>query len=304
MIAILNSLIPIFLVIALGAVIKRFDFPGEGLWQPLDRLTYYVFFPALLLHTLATADLTTFDVWPMAYALWGGLFSMVALLMLLRATSKLSGPQFSSVFQGAARWNGFVALAAIGQLFGPEGVTLAAVSFATLVPTVNVLSVLILTRYAGDEPAGLIDVLRLISKNPLILACAAGIFLNITGLRLPGPLAPTADILGQAALTLGLLAIGAGLRLDHAYQTKGIVLLTSTLKLIVMPLLLLGWCWVFDIEGMARLVILLCGTVPGATSSYILARQLGGDATLMASLITGSTILAAFTMPLMLYLFT
>ncbi|AWZ00869.1 putative transporter YfdV [Rhodobiaceae bacterium] len=304
MIAILNSLIPVFLVIALGAAIKRFDFPGEGLWQPLDRLTYYVFFPALLLHTLATADLATFDVWPMAYALWAGLFSMVGLLMVLRATSNLTGPQFSSVFQGAARWNGFVALAAIAQLFGPEGVTLAAVAFATLVPTVNVLSVTILTRYAGDEPAGLGTVLRLISKNPLILACAAGIFLNITGIRLPGPLAPTADILGQAALTLGLLAIGAGLRLDHAYETKGIVLLTSTLKLIVMPLFLLGWCWVFNIEGLARLVILLCGTVPGATSSYILARQLGGDATLMASLITGSTILAAFTMPLMLYLFT
>ena len=304
MIAILNSLIPIFLVIALGAAIKRFNFPGEGLWQPLDRLTYYVFFPALLLHTLATADLTNFDVWPMAYALWGGLFTMVALLMVLRATSKLSGPQFASVFQGAARWNGFVALAAIGQLFGPEGITLAAVSFAVLVPTVNVLSVLILTRYAGDEPAGFGTVLRLLSKNPLILACAAGIFLNITGLRLPGPLAPTADILGQAALTLGLLAIGAGLRLDHAYETKGIVLLTSMLKLIVMPLFLLGWCWVFDIEGLARLVVLLCGMVPGATSSYILARQLGGDATLMASLITGSTILAVFTMPLMLYLFT
>jgi len=303
-IAILNSLIPIFLVIALGAAIKRFNFPGEGLWQPLDRLTYYVFFPALLLHTLATADLTNFDVWPMAYALWGGLFTMVALLMVLRATSKLSGPQFASVFQGAARWNGFVALAAIGQLFGPEGITLAAVSFAVLVPTVNVLSVLILTRYAGDEPAGFGTVLRLLSKNPLILACAAGIFLNITGLRLPGPLAPTADILGQAALTLGLLAIGAGLRLDHAYETKGIVLLTSMLKLIVMPLFLLGWCWVFDIEGLARLVVLLCGMVPGATSSYILARQLGGDATLMASLITGSTILAVFTMPLMLYLFT
>lgn len=304
MIAILNSLIPVFLVIALGAAIKRLDFPGDGLWQPLDRLTYYIFFPALLLHTLATADLTTFDVWPMAYALWGGLFSMVTILMALRSVSSLTGPQFSSVFQGAARWNGFVALAAIGQLYGPEGVTLAAVSFAVLVPTVNVLSVLILTRYAGDEPAGLSTVSRLLAKNPLILACAAGIILNITGLRLPGPLEPTADILGKAALTIGLLAIGAGLRLDHAVETKGIVLLTSGLKLLVMPLFMVAWCIVFEVEGMARLVVILCGSVPGATSSYILARQLGGDATLMASLITGSTILAALTMPLMLYLFS
>ena len=303
MIVILNSLIPVFLVIALGAVIKRIGFLGDELWAPLDKLTYYVFFPALLLHTLAKADLATFDVWPMAYALWAGLFSMVAILMLLYRFGNLTGQQFSSVFQGAARWNGFVALAAIGQLYGPEGVTLAAVSFAVLVPTVNILSVLILTRYAGDTPAGMGTVLKLLSKNPLILACAAGIILNVTGIRLPGPLAPTAQILGQAALTIGLIAIGAGLRLDHALQTKGIVLLTSGLKLIIMPLFMALWCHLFDVTGMARLVVLLCGSVPGATSSYILARQLGGDATLMASLITGSTIMAAITMPLILYIF-
>lgn len=302
MLPILNSLVPVFLVIALGFVIKRMDFPGEGLWVPLDRLTYYIFFPALLLHTLATANLADYDIWPMASALGAGLFSMVAILMLLKAVLPLSGPQFSSVFQGAARWNGFVALAAIGSLFGPEGVTLAAVAFAVLVPAVNILSVLILTRYAGDTPAGMGTVLRLLSKNPLILACALGILLNITGIGLPGPLAPTFDILGAAALTIGLIAIGAGLKPAHALETGWIVALTSTLRLIVMPLLMMGWCLAFDVTGLPRLVVLLCGAVPGATSSYILARQLGGDATLMASLITGSTILAAITMPLMLWL--
>ncbi|MAM93852.1 AEC family transporter [Parvibaculum sp.] len=302
MLPILNSLVPVFLVIALGFVIKRMDFPGEGLWVPLDRLTYYIFFPALLLHTLATANLADYDIWPMASALGAGLFSMVAILMLLKAVLPLSGPQFSSVFQGAARWNGFVALAAIGSLFGPEGVTLAAVAFAVLVPAVNILSVLILTRYAGDTPAGMGTVLRLLSKNPLILACALGILLNITGIGLPGPLAPTFDILGAAALTIGLIAIGAGLKPAHALETGWIVALTSTLRLIAMPLLMMGWCLAFDVTGLPRLVVLLCGAVPGATSSYILARQLGGDATLMASLITGSTILAAITMPLMLWL--
>ncbi len=302
MLPILNSLVPVFLVIALGFVIKRMDFPGEGLWVPLDRLTYYIFFPALLLHTLATANLADYDIWPMASALGAGLFSMVAILMLLKAVLPLSGPQFSSVFQGAARWNGFVALAAIGSLFGPEGVTLAAVAFAVLVPAVNILSVLILTRYAGDTPAGMGTVLRLLSKNPLILACALGILLNITGIGLPGPLAPTFNILGAAALTIGLIAIGAGLKPAHALETGWIVALTSTLRLIVMPLLMMGWCLAFDVTGLPRLVVLLCGAVPGATSSYILARQLGGDATLMASLITGSTILAAITMPLMLWL--
>ena len=302
MIEILNALIPVFLVIALGWTVKRMDFPGEGLWQPLDQLTYYIFFPALLCRTLAVADLASYDIGPMASALAAGLFSMVAILMLLKQVLPLTGPQFSSVFQGAARWNGFVALAAIASFYGHEGVALAAVGFAVLVPTVNVLSVLILTRYAGDTPAGLGTVGRLLIKNPLILACAAGIALNVSGIGLPGPLDPTFDILGKAALTIGLIAIGAGLKPAHAFDTKWIVLLTSSLRLVVMPLLMMGWCLVFDVTGLPRLVVLVCGAVPGATSSYILARQLGGDATLMASLITGGTILAAFTMPLMLWL--
>lgn len=302
MLPILNALVPVFLVIALGFVIKRMNFLDDGIWAPLDRLTYYVFFPALLLHTLATANLADYDIWPMASALGAGLFSMVAILMILKAVLPLTGPQFSSVFQGAARWNGFVALAAIGSIFGPEGVTLAAVSFAVLVPTVNVLSVLILTRYAGDTPAGMGTVLRLLSKNPLILACAAGIALNVSGIGLPGPLAPTFKILGAAALTIGLIAIGAGLQPKHALETGWIVALTSGLKLLVMPALMAGWCIVFGVTGLPAAVVLLCGAVPGATSSYILARQLGGDATLMASLITGSTILAAITMPVMLWL--
>lgn len=302
MLDILNALVPVFLVIALGFVIKRMDFPGEGLWVPLDRLTYYIFFPALLCHTLAVANLADYDIWPMASALAAGLFSMVALLMALKAVLPLTGPQFSSVFQGAARWNGFVALAAIGSFYGHEGVALAAVGFAVLVPTVNVLSVLILTRYAGDTPAGMGTVLRLLAKNPLILACAAGILLNVSGIGLPGPLEPTFDILGAAALTIGLIAIGAGLQPKHALETGWIVALTSGLRLIVMPLLMMGWCLVFDVTGLPRLVVLVCGAVPGATSSYILARQLGGDATLMASLITGGTILAAITMPMMLWL--
>tara|TARA_R110002110_G_scaffold68731_10_gene185875 strand:- start:1099 stop:2013 length:915 start_codon:yes stop_codon:yes gene_type:complete len=302
MLDILNALIPVFIVIALGFVIKRMDFPGDGLWTPLDQLTYYIFFPALLFRTLAIADLGDYDIAPMASALAAGLFTMVAILMSLKPVLPLSGPQFASVFQGAARWNGFVALAVIGSFFGNEGLALAAVSFAVLVPSVNVLSVLILTRYAGDTPAGMGTVLRLLSKNPLILACAAGIALNLSGIGLPGPLEPTFDILGSAALTIGLIAIGAGLKPAHAFDTKWIVLLTSGLRLIVMPLLMAGWCFIFGVTGLPRLVVIISGAVPGATSSYILARQLGGDSTLMASLITGSTILAIITMPLVLWL--
>jgi predicted permease len=84
MLQILNALIPVFLVIALGWTIKRMDFLGDEIWAPLDKLTYYIFFPALLCRTLAVADLGPYDIGPMASALAAGLASMVVLLMVLK----------------------------------------------------------------------------------------------------------------------------------------------------------------------------------------------------------------------------
>lgn len=306
MIAILHALIPVFLVITLGAVMRRIDFPGDAFWPVLDRVTYFVLFPALLLHTLVAAELSDMPVPGMAAALFAGLITMAALVAALRPlfTGPLgqTGPAYTSIFQGAARWNSFVAIAAAFSLFGQPGLALAAVGIAVLVPTVNILSVIVLTRHAGSAPAGAATIARLLTRNPLVIACALGIALNASGIGLWAPLLDAVDILGRAALALGLLAVGAGLDLSTFARQRAVIGLTTALRLIVMPLLMAGWCWVFEVEGTARMVAILCGAVPGATSSYVLARQLGGDATLMASLITASTLAAALTMPAMLWL--
>ncbi|MBX3508437.1 MAG: AEC family transporter [Parvibaculum sp.] len=301
MLHIVYALIPIFLVIALGFVIRRMDFPGEAFWAPLDQMNYYVLFPALLCYTLAVAEIRLGEVGAMAAVLAAGMMSMVALLMLSRRFLPMTGPEFSSVFQGAVRWNSFVALAAIASLWGKPGLALAAVAVAVMVPIANVVSVTVLTRYAGATPAGPAAIAKLLSKNPLILACVAGIALNLTGIGLPGPLATTFKIVGDASLTLGLLTVGAGLQIVNVLEKKWIVLYTSALKLVAMPLMMMGFCILFGVDELARLVVLICAAVPGATSSYMLARQLGGDMHLMASLITGGTILAVATMPIMLW---
>ena len=301
MLPILYALIPVFLVIALGFAIRRMDFPGEALWAPLDQINYHVLFPALLCYTLAVAEIRLGEIGTMAAVLAAGMMAMVALLMLSKRFLPMTGPEFSSVFQGAVRWNSFVALAAIASLWGKPGLTLAAVAVAVMVPIANVVSVTVLTRYAGATPAGPAAIAKLLARNPLILACLAGIALNLTGIGLPGPLATTFKIVGDASLTLGLLAVGAGLQVVNVLEKKWIVLYTSALKLVAMPLMMMGFCILFGVDGLARLVVLICAAVPGATSSFMLARQLGGDMQLMASLITGGTILAVVTMPLMLW---
>ena len=300
MIEIVNALLPVFLIIALGQILTRSRFVGAELWSPLDRLVYFILFPALLLRTLATADLGGLDVLPMAAALLLAIFTMVGLLTFLRRYLALSGAEYSSLFQGSVRWNGFVGLAAAASLFGNAGITLMALAIAVMVPTVNVLCVYILTRHAGTEPAGIGTALRALARNPLILACAGGIILNIADVELATAIDRGLDILGRSALTLGLLSVGAGLDLAHARATKKTVALATALKLIGMPLLIATGCWLFGVQGLTRDIAILCGTVPGATSSYILARQLGGDAQLIASMISATTLGALITMPLIL----
>tara|TARA_R110000868_G_scaffold104411_2_gene287496 strand:+ start:1305 stop:2219 length:915 start_codon:yes stop_codon:yes gene_type:complete len=302
-VAILTSLVPVFLVIGLGFALKRRGFPGDEIWTPLDQLNYFVLFPALLLHTLATADLSSFDVWPMAAALATGQLTIIVILVTIQYFRKMNGPEFSSVFQGAVRWNTFVALAAIASLYGKPGVTMAAVAVAVLVPIANTSCVIALTRYAQNMPIHPLVIGKQLAKNPLLIACVAGIFLNATGIGLTPSLATTAQIIGAASLTLGLLSVGAGLRIGHMIEEKNVVLYTSTLKLLLMPVLMMGACMLFGVEGLPRLVVLICASVPGATSSYVLARQLGGHVEMMASIITGGTIFAVLTMPLMLWVF-
>lgn len=302
MTAAFSALLPIFLVILAGYGLRLINFTSEEAWRLVERIVYFVLFPALILNTIAEAELRSLQVVPMAGALLSALLVAAFILTVLRRTIGgrigLKGPAYSSVFQGSLRWNGFVALAAVGVVFGPQGVTAAALAIAVLVPTVNVLSVLILSRHASDQPSDVVRILKLLARNPLILACAAGLILNFTGLGLPGPLGPTADLLGRAALTLGLLSVGAGLDIRSALGGKALVVLACSLKLVIIPIMVALFCHFYGVEGLTRQVAIMCGAVPTASSSYVLARQLGGDHNLMAAIITASTLIALASLPL------
>ena len=135
--------------------------------------------------------------------------------------------------------------------------------------------------------------------NPLILACLAGISLNLSGIGLPWGSAAVLDILARAALPLGLLAVGAGLQIE-GLNRPGLLAATSSLKLLVLPTLAGMLCWLVNPGRLETAILVTFAALPGASTAYILARQLGGDAALMAAIITVETALALLTLPLAL----
>lgn len=301
--AILGALGPIFFIMVLGYGLRRGGFPGEAFWPCAEKLTYYLLFPALLVRSLATAQLGDYAVAPVAGVIVAALGAMTALLFWLRPRLGANGPAFSSVYQGSIRFNTYVGLAAAGALFGPPGITVAALAIAILIPLVNVLCVAVITRAVQAHQARPAAMLASMARNPLILACLGGIALNITGIGLPPGSATVLDILARAALPLGLLAVGAGLRLRVAFDRRGLLLAAAALKLLALPLLVLALAPALGLERLETAILVLFAALPGAPSAYILARQLGGDAELMAAVVTVQTVLSMATLPLFLMFF-
>jgi predicted permease len=306
MLTVVAALVPVFLVIATGYAIRVSGAVAEDQWRGFERLTYFVFFPAIIIETLVKADLSTVPVLGVGGALIGGIVSNALIVLALRRPLQrfiaLDGPSFTSLFQGSTRWNTFVALALAGGLYGNDGLTLMAIAIAAMIPLLNVMAVLALARYAGGAPLSPRDVTLTLARNPFIWSCAAGIALNAAALPMPRIALDYADILGRAALAAGLLVVGSGLDLTQFARPRTVHWLSCGLKLLLLPLLVALYTHGLGITGIGRAVALLAASVPTSSAAFILARQLGGNAPLMAEIITLQTLAAIATMPVVLAL--
>ena len=294
----LIALAPIAVLIVMGAWLKRSRFLEDSFWAQAERLGYYVLLPALFLHGLATAKLDNVPVQGMIMALVLSTVMVAVLMVGARRIIKGNDAAFTSVFQGGVRFNNYVGVSVVAGLFGAQGIALAAVANAAIVPTVNILCVLVFARYGTGGRMSLGKVAKQLALNPLVLACFGGILLQALGLGLPAGIEPVIKALGQASLPLGLLCVGAALELGSVHSWVRPVAYSSVVKFMIMPLTTLCECHVFGLDGKAAIAALLFQALPTASSSYIMARQLGGDAPLMAGIIASQTLLAAVALPI------
>jgi malonate transporter len=296
------ALAPVAILIGLGFGLRLVGFLTPAGWAAVERLVYFALFPPLLFLELARADLAGQPVLAFGGTLLATQLLMAAGVAAARPRLGLPGPAYTSVLQCVVRWNSYVALAAAPALFGAAGGPLVAIAIAFMVPAANLISVTALARHGGGTRPGITATLRAILGNPLILACIAGSGVNASGLALPPLVSEPLSILSRATLALGLLAVGAGLTPRAALRRPLIVLGTTIAKLVAKPLLAIGIGTLMGLDPTVLGVAALACGVPTATSSYILARLLGGDAELMAGLITATTLGAMLTLPLVLAL--
>ncbi len=301
--AILAALVPLFGLILLGAMLARARFPGEDFWPGLERFIYFVLFPALLIEGLATAQLDPGRIAPVLAAVLATLVIGSALVFLLKPLIPLNGPAFSSLYQGGIRFNTYLGIAVVIAVFGDEAMAVTALTIALMIPLINVFCVLVLSRYAEAQSSWRL-LGRSLAQNPLILGCVIGLLLNTSGIGLHDWLASGLETAGSAAVPLGLISVGAGLKLGRWQSEAAPILAGSLIKLIILPVI--AW-WIAGVMALGTLetqVLVVFAALPTATSAYILARQMGGDHALIARMLTIQTAAAAISLPLVLALLT
>lgn len=301
---ILLALLPIFFLISLGYYFKRISFPHDEFWQYADKFTYFVLFPALLVYKLSTASLEGVDGLSFVGS---ALISLVVVSFILMVLDKFmmffEGKAFTSVYQGSIRFNTYVFLALIDAIFGDAGLVLAALLMTFMIPVINILCISIFSIYASSDKITMKSFTKSIVQNPLILACIIGGSMNYFDVTLLAPFEKTLAILASAALPLGLLSVGVGLHITHIKEVKLELFTSLFLKLALLPTIMFFVGQALGVTDTTLAVLVLFGAMPTASSSYILARQLGGDLKLMSAIITAQTLVSILTISVFLMIF-
>jgi malonate transporter len=299
----IESLLPIFLLIMLGWALKRVGFVAEESWPGMERITFYVLFPALLIQTITHADFG--DLAAAGASAGFALGTMLLLILmviakpLLQPALGLSSPSYSSLYQGVTRWNAFIVLAVAEKIATPDMLAVVAIAIGVMIIPINIFNIAVIAtwcRTEGEKSSRF----KHIATNPLILGVVAGAAIRVSGLSIPGPVETSMAMLARVALPFSLILVGAGLRLKLPGGAYGAIAVGTILKLLLMPALLGGSAWLFGVRGEELVIVALCGAGPSAMNGYVVARQMGGDAPLFAALVTVQTIVAFFTIPLVL----
>jgi malonate transporter and related proteins len=293
-----GALLPTFILIALGYGVRASGIATAEQFGMVNRFGYFVLYPAFLFTLVSGANFAGGDAAPFLLALLAGFLALVAIALSLRLFFRGDDPAYTSLFQGSVRWNGFALLAAAATLYGEQGPELIGLAFGPLVLTINIICVIVLSVWGSARATSMRAVFDQIIANPLILGCAAGVAANFAGARDLGPVTDALLLLGGAAMPVALMCVGAGLDF-RALRGAGVKVATaSVMRLIVAPSLTYTACTLIGVGPLPTAVAVGIAATPTAAAAYTFAREMGGDAQLMAAIITATTILSFITMPI------
>ena len=284
-------LLPDFALIALGYLVCRHTALNRSVWDGAERLVYYLLFPVLLFNAIVRYPITLSAVVQVGGVGLAVVTTGIVLAYALRRVPGVDPLLHASGAQTAFRFNSYMALALAERLAGTQGVAWQAMLASLCVPLCNVAAVWPLARQGGH------GYLKELSRNPLILATLAGLVANLAGLPLPEVATLTMSRISAAALPLGLMAVGAGLRFGALRDGPWLAAGFMTIRHLALPAVAIALVISLRLPAPQQAVLVAFAAMPTASSAYVLASRMGGNGGYVAGLVTVSTLLAMAGLP-------
>ncbi len=305
--SVLNSIVPIFAVIAMGSLLKRFGFIDEHFIRVSDRLIYFVFFPLLLFWEIGKPTKTVSFDWLLVAGVLFSVFSVFVLSLIFAKLVKMPDREVGSFSQGCYRFNSYIGIAIILTALGENGVKEFGVLIGFVIPFINILAVTSLIGYSekngSQEPQWSI-ILKSVVTNPLIISCVLGIAYSNLGLRFPIFAEKILSLFSMLSLPLPLICVGASLTFSKLKEHLTYSWAAAFFKLLVLPATGYFVLKQLNVTEIAFQVGLIYFALPTSPQNYILSSQLDSDVDLATSTIVLSTILSVFSLSAILLFFT
>ena len=288
-------LFPDFSLIAIGYLLCRYTALNKPIWQAAETLVYYCLFPVLLFHSVVKSpiDLSAAANLIVAVVALAAIGTALAYLLpvLPGLRQHINRHEWAGAAQVAFRFNSFIALAISGPIAGPQGQLLMAILVSIYVPLVNVAAVWPMAR--GRQTG----MLRELARNPLVIATALGLIVNLLGIRIPAMLEPTLSRIGAASLALGLMSAGAGMQFASLAKAKALAVSLLVIRHLLLPITAFALARLLQLDATQTTVLLAFAAVPTASSCYVLAVKMGYNGPFVAGLVTLSTVLGMLSLP-------
>lgn len=297
---VLESIVPVLILIIFGAVLARVRFFSEGFFKDLNRLTYFWGLPALLVYKVAEIDLQSEAGLGLLYTMLIVIGASIALAYLLVLILKVPSESIGAFVQGSYRGNlAFVGFPVVYFALGQDGLNLGMFTSGICILTYNTSSVALLILHSKEKSENPLQaVWKHGLRNPLILACFLGFALNLSHIEIPVMARRSLVAIGQLALPLALIGLGAGLKFEELKGRLSLSVIAALINVAFSPLLgyFVGRSLGLDPTSLKVAVIFL--SCPTAVFSYVLAEMLGNDGVMARNIVILSTLLSIVSLVL------
>lgn len=295
---IISTIIPIFVIIILGWMARVFGFIRTEFIEPANRLVFYLAIPAMVFRSISKTSI---------HSQFDGLVIMLTLLAIcavfgltwvlgryIHLPRSLRGTFIQNSFHGNV---GYIGLAVSFYFLGREGFVRASILAVFMMILQNLLGVIVLqvnSEHNSSQQGNWAVAVKVLA-NPIILSALAGILVSVAAVPIPLVFGRCLDILGDLALPLALLIIGASLSFDMVRSRLAAVLSTAVMKLLLLPGIGYLLYRIWDVVPAAYLPAIILLASPTATVTYVMAKEMKGDSELAVAAISLHTLLSAIT---------